>query len=829
MGNIYILIGVLGVLSSVHTSHLWARDIDTTTNTSQISGLVRIKGAESELAGVTVELLNFTPRKTTTTDSLGNFILSDVPVGRHRLLLTKEKFEDLLITDIIVAGGQPVQINAEMEQQASANTSTTLINPVQTKPAIVKTTKDQPFNYMSGISARPFTIEEVVRYAGARFDPSRLIANFSGVSSFDDSRNDIIVRGNSPAYLQWQIEELPIENPNHLTSMGRTGGALPALNIFAMGKADFIKGSFAAQYGNTISGVFDIQLREGNHSHSSYMAQVGTQRAEIVVESPFGRYRGATRGGSIMVAGRASIGNFLFSSFLPTDPEHQDINFKVTFGKTNLGQLEFFGIGARSSLYIPVNEGSFVEKIRFQIFENQDYTHLNFTGLLGSKYTLPLGRNVFWRTTVGASYNSAFAYWSNYDFRRTPTEKRLSYELDDRRLNYLAHSYVNFANIKRVTLRVGVLSDMYVLNLSERSMFFDAVDTYFKGNRWLGRAYVQTRWNITQNLTFFGGINAMYATFSPSAAIDPRAALAWEFLPNQTISAGYAMLHQAPNVENIFFNPVIGRDSEGNDVRNYLGRSLPFMRSQHFDLEYNYRFANNWRLKAQVYAQMLDNVWVEHDSSSIFSVINEGATFYSYYYGWLEARGKGMNRGIEVSLEKFFSAGYYGLFSASLFDSRYKGSDGTWRNTSFNNRFIINVLAGREFKFGKLRQNVFFADIRLSVKGGRPYRPIDAQATYEQGFQGGGLEAVYADSLAFSVRTPIFRQIDIKLGVRLGTPEKKLLHIIRADLFNVFNFKNVFTYQYSAVFNPFGQPERGTVVPIYQRGFIPDITYMIQF
>lgn len=156
-------------------------------------------------------------------------------------------------------------------------------------------------------------------------------------------------------------------------------------------------------------------------------------------------------------------------------------------------------------------------------------------------------------------------------------------------------------------------------------------------------------------------------------------------------------------------------------------------------------------------------------------------------------------------------------------------SKGEWRNTSFNNRFIINALAGREFKFGKLRQNVFFADIRFSIKGGRPYRPIDIEATYQQGFQGGGLEAVYNDSLAFSVRTPIFRQIDIKLGVRLGAPDKKLLHIIRADLFNVFNFKNIFTYQYSAVFNPFGQPERGSIVPIYQRGFIPDITYMIQF
>nr|MBK9653677.1 hypothetical protein [Bacteroidota bacterium] len=41
-------------------------------------------------------------------------------------------------------------------------------------------------------------MEEVNRYAGGRSDPQVVVANFAGVSSPDDSRNDIVMRRNSP-------------------------------------------------------------------------------------------------------------------------------------------------------------------------------------------------------------------------------------------------------------------------------------------------------------------------------------------------------------------------------------------------------------------------------------------------------------------------------------------------------------------------------------------------------------------------------------------------------------------------------------------------------
>jgi hypothetical protein len=340
---------------------------------------------------------------------------------------------------------------------------------------------------------------------------------------------------------------------------------------------------------------------------------------------------------------------------------------------------------------------------------------------------------------------------------------------------------------------------------------------------------VQGRWQLRPNLSAQFGANLLHNTYNGEWSPQAKASLAWEFLPQHTLALGYALNHQMPTVENFFFNPVVGYDSLGDPVYNYQGRPLKNMRVQHLDLEYRWRLASDWRLLFQAYAQHWDRAIVDANTSSLFAMLNSETMFYPFYYYQLNNNGKARNYGVELTLEKFFAKGFYGLFSATLFDSRFLAPNGQWYASTFNNRYIVNILAGKEFNFGLYKQHAFFADLRFSTKGGRPYRPIDAQATYDQGLQNGFLEPVYDDSRAYQVRTPAFYQLDLKMGARLNALRSKTQHTIRLELFNVLNTKNIFTYQYSAVFNPFGQEERGEVIPIYQRGFIPDLTYIFQF
>ncbi len=110
-----------------------------------------------------------------------------------------------------------------------------------------------------------------------------------------------------------------------------------------------------------------------------------------------------------------------------------------------------------------------------------------------------------------------------------------------------------------------------------------------------------------------------------------------------------------------------------------------------------------------------------------FSTVNLGADFNSPNVDSLVNNGTGENYGIELTLEKFYSKGYYFLVTASLFESKYTGSDGVYRNTAFNGNYVFNALAGKEFKIKE--KHILALDVKFTYAGGKRYVPIDLAAS----------------------------------------------------------------------------------------------------
>ena len=181
------------------------------TGVSFVSGIVSDQESQNSLENVLVELLNIVPIKSALTDIKGSFKLENIPVGRHRLLVSKDGYEQTMVTEIVLSAGGSIELEIKLNEIFIDSESTKAGTKKKKKRQFTKTTKDKPNNTMAGISARPFTIEEASRYAGSRNDPARLVTNYAGASGYDDSRNDIVIRGNSPSGVQWLIEELPIE------------------------------------------------------------------------------------------------------------------------------------------------------------------------------------------------------------------------------------------------------------------------------------------------------------------------------------------------------------------------------------------------------------------------------------------------------------------------------------------------------------------------------------------------------------------------------------------------------------------------------------------
>jgi hypothetical protein len=180
---------------------------------------------------------------------------------------------------------------------------------------------------MATVSARNFNPEEASRYVASREDIARMATNFAGVKGSDDSRNDIVIRGNSPNGVLWRVEGLDIGNPNHFASFGTTGGPVNIINNKMLGNSDFLTGAFPAEYGNGISGVFDLKLRNGNKEKNEFTAQIGILGLEGTAEGPINEKKGSSYIISYRYA-TLSIMNKLGINFgAAGNPSYQDLNF----------------------------------------------------------------------------------------------------------------------------------------------------------------------------------------------------------------------------------------------------------------------------------------------------------------------------------------------------------------------------------------------------------------------------------------------------------------------------------------------------------------------
>ena len=242
---------------------------------------------------------------------------------------------------------------------------------------------------------------------------------------------------------------------------------------------------------------------------------------------------------------------------------------------------------------------------------------------------------------------------------------------------------------------------------------------------------------------------------------------------------------------------------------------LDFTKSNHYVVGYNLQPAKDWRVKMEIYYQSLYNVPVNSYASS-YSILNTGSSYQTDTANNLVNTGTGKNYGAELTIEKFFSNGFYGLFTSSIYSSKYTASDGIERNTAFNGKYVYNLLAGKEWKVGTDHRNKISADIKFTNAGGRPYTPIDLTAS-----QTAGRQVVKNDSYAYTSQYTDYFRLDLKLGYTFNSGVKKLSQSVSLDLQNVTNHQNVFSQSYDN--------GNKSIKTTYQLGLFPNLVYKLQF
>lgn len=779
--------------------------------TQTVKGTIVDEQSQYPIIGATIVLVDSNPLQGTTTDLDGTFVLESIPTGRQTFLVQYIGYKTITLPNTLVTAGKQVILNISIEESVE-----------QLDEIVITSTanKDQPLNDLAKVSARTFSLEEVTRFSGGRNDVARLATSFAGVSAPNDSRNDIVVRGNSPVGLLWRIEGVPVATTNHFATLGTTGGPVNALNTNLLRTSDFLTGAFPAEYGNANGAVFDVNFRNGNKDKVEFTGQLSAfSGLEFMVEGPFRK----AKGGSFVASYRYGIAS-LAATGTSAVPIYQDFSFKLNFGETKTGKWELFGFGGLSNIDFLGDE---IDEDDLFANPSQDAFVDNQLGLAGLSNTLRLNKTTYLKTTIAASTNYNEFLQDNF-VNNTNGElinKYRAVNVENRENRITLTSTLNKKFNAKWSLRAGFTSEQYLPDFfaEDRDNRVDIPDDNDDGipdflivtndlseSYNLTQVFAQAENKLTDDLSITAGLHSQYHEFTGQFILEPRAAISWQARPNQRWSLAYGLHAQAIPSPILFLQEEV---SPG--VTERTNGQLDFIKSHHYVLSYDRRLGDSWRLKAETYYQQLFDVPVESTPSS-YSVLNEGADFGFEEKGRLVNEGTGFNYGLELTLEKFFSRGYYALLTTSIFESRYEGSDGVERNTAFNNNFVVNLLLGKEWKFGKNGKNAWTFDSRFATAGGNPFTPIDLEATRANA----GREVIIED-LAFSDRLDNYLRWDMKFGVRINSSKKNISHQFFVDFQNITNRENEFIRRYNEVTDEINRVD--------QIGFFPDVMYRIQF
>lgn len=774
--------------------NLYAQD-----NTQTIKGNVIDKQAQFGLPGASIVILNTDPAKATLSDANGKFSIKDISPGRYDIKFTYIGYKDIVIPNVIVTAGKEVVLDAGMEESVSE----------LAEIEVSATKKNETNNELVTVSGRSFSMEEVNKYAGGRSDPARLAANFAGVSSPDDSRNDIVIRGNSPTGVLWRIEGLNIPNPNHFSTVGSTGGPVSAINTNMLKNSDFFTSAFPAEYGNANAGVFDLGFRNGNSDKREHTIQLGALTGlEAVTEGPINKEKGS----SYLLAYRYSFTGLAQAMGLnigtTATPFYQDLSFKINSGSGKLGKFTLFGLGAKSKISFYHDK---IDSTDLFADPTADSYFVSDIGLIGLKHFIRVNERSYFNTIIGSTFSASDF---NLDsISKTDLQPKRTIENKATRYNYSINTSFNSKVSAKVFFKTGIIAEMINLELDyrDRTRTNEWLQIWdYKDRTELLQAYSHFKFNFTDRLNLNIGVHGQLLTLNNSWSVEPRAGLKYQLNTKNTLSAGYGLHSQMQSIDAYFYRKI---QTDGSyDQSN---KDLDFTKSHHFVIGYEILPARNWRIKTEAYYQYLFNVPVTKYSSS-YSILNSGASFNPFEQGDLTNSGTGTNYGLELTIEKFFSQGYYGLITGTLYESKYKGSNGIEYNTAFNGKYVYNILLGKEFKLGKEKRNSFNIDIKLTQAGGRYYTPIDTLAS-----QITKQEILKGDDHSFSARNPDFFRLDIKTGFTFNSKRSKLSQSIFFDIQNVTNNKNVFAQRYNPVTN--------SVNTAYQIGLFPNFVYKIQF
>ncbi len=791
----YLLLGrkmghytLLQILLSLLICFFFIETTQAQTLTQTINGKILEEGTGQPVPFANVIVLNIEPLMGVTTDSIGNFKIKNVPIGRHTLQVSYVSYQTRQI-EVVLTSLNAAQVEIRLKDDGFD------------LEGVVITAQEEhgtPKNVMVLTGGRTLNMEEARRYAGGFDDPARLASSFAGVGG-SLGNNGVIVRGNAPKGMLWRMEGVEIPNPNHFADIiAFGGGGLTALSSHLLANSDFLLSAFPAEYGNALSGVFDINIRNGKTDKRSHALQIGALGIDVASE---GAFKKGKESSYIFNYRYSMLG--LIQPLLPENAggtNYQDLSFKMNFPTKNAGTFSIWGISALDNSGQVAKEDS-TERQYESDFEKADSKQ--YMGAVGLNHRIHLGKVAYLNTNFTSSGNGISIKTSRLD------ENEILQPSNEVKNNLIKHTFSTYLNTqigKKHINRTGIIANLWQYDIEVKQKQETAnLETLVqsKDQALHFQAYTQSLLDLSSNFTINLGSHFQYLAINEKFSIEPRFSFEYRLPKKQTLTFGYG-LHS--RIEPLYIYLVKNRNVDNSEP---LNKNLGLSKAHHLTLGYQKMLSSKLRLKVETYYQELFNVPVMADSS--FSLLNLSQSWFIDKA--LINEGKGRNYGLDITVEKFLVKGFFYLFTLSLFNSTYQGGDKIWYNTRFNQQFITNALVGKEWQVGKNDNNVMALSVRLTYQGGERISPIDYTASANQ------KEVVFNENLAFDSQKPHAFVAHLSLNYQKNKPKHRSIWSLQ--VLNALAAKEFYGYKYNF--------RTGSIDAHKESLVIPNIAYKIEF
>ena len=777
-------------------------------NLSQtVRGVIVDTDSKMPIIGAEVILLDSDPLIGSVTDINGQFRLENIPVGRINLQLTYIGYSTQTIPNIVVNAGKETVLELSMQEVAT-----------ELSEVVVKAYQGngKPINPMALVSTRSISIEEMNRLTTGFNDPALITSSFAGVTNSGTGGNDVIVRGNSPKYMQWRLEGIPITNPNHFADQSAVLGSTSILNSNLLATSDFYTGAFPAEFGNVISGVYDVKLRNGNNEKLEGILGIGLLGTDLTLEGPLKK----GYDGSFIVNYRYSTSDILNKAGLidvEGSPQFQDASFKLNLPTQKLGTFSLFGIGGLSQFELvnatPENWDTPGDAVLSgTVYEDYDKSSYLFNS--GLNHTITLTNQSYLKSSISVSLENieddVFQKSDSLGIR-TP-----SFISESKRTTYRAKTTYHQKINQKNAIQAGIHYTLFDQNFDQQMrMGQDGSMTTlldFDENISNLRSFVSWKHRMNEQFTLIAGLHNNNVFFNQKHTLEPRLSALWQMTEKDAINVGYGMhsVMESPHHYFAIIEDINGKLSQPN-------KELDLLKAHHFVLGYEHAFNPKLVGKIELYYQYLYDLPVENNDTSYFATINEGAEIN---YVSLVNEGTGSNYGVELSLQRYFNDNYYFLFNTSIYESKYKTLEGRTRNTRFNSNYLINVIGGKEFPgLGKKQNQTIGVNAKFFMGGGLRIIPVlrDEQGNVAVNSQ---KNAYWDYDKAYDNDIEDIYQITLSMNYKIERPAAT--HELFLNLDNITNNKGNLSEFYD-------RNEPDLIGNTTQFGLLPNLMYRLYF